>query len=120
MSLAESQRILTSPFRDYKAIPLELQKPLSSRSDDGLGLVGLTVVYLSKATCFTPKTKTKQDPSQETWASCPLSVIMKERPPPPAVQTEVGALSLSHRSVSHSLSHWSGSHVCSLATGQVG
>lgn len=29
MALAGSQRILTNPFQDYKAIPPEPQKPLS-------------------------------------------------------------------------------------------
>lgn len=42
---------------------------LSTRSDDGLRLVGLTQVCFSKATCFTLP-KQKQDPSQEAWACC--------------------------------------------------
>lgn len=65
MALAGSQRILTSPFQDYKAIPLEPQKPLSTRSETGLGLAGLSLACFSKATFFfflTPKSKTKQDP----------------------------------------------------------
>lgn len=53
MALAGSQRILTNPFQDYKAIPLEPQKPLSPPElVTGLGLAGLSLACFSKATFF--------------------------------------------------------------------
>lgn len=118
MSLAESQRILTNPFQDYSGIPLESQKPLSGRSDDSQDSWA-DLRCLSKTTCFTPKTKTEQDPSQESWAGWPSSQYQEGEASPPAVQTEVECFEPSHRSVSQSFSQWSGSHVCPLGTVQV-
>lgn len=94
MSLAESQRILTSPFQDYKAIPPEPRSLSPADLMVASGLLGLTLVCLSKATCFTPKTKTNKTLVQRPGLAVLPQSIVKERPPPPAVQTEVGVLSL--------------------------
>lgn len=108
MALAGSQRILTNPFQDYKAIPLEPQKPLSPPElVTGLGLAGLSLACFSKATFFfffTPKTKTKQDPSQEPWACCPPLSIMKEGEASSCCANRGECFVPSHRSGSHSLS----------------